>query len=106
MIDTSGIRFHVTRLCGGQDLLLTPDKKIPIDLDRVYIEMKSQYARGPKDCVKFDWNGIMMTVYPAGSMLFGFFNNRLKAEEYAREILKEIAREEDETKIGFIDEKI
>lgn len=106
MSDFSDVRFTVTRLCGGQDLVLTPDRKIPIDCDRVYTEMKSSYARGPKDCVKFDWNGIMITVYPAGSILFGFFNNRVKAEQYARQILSEIVREDDEKKIGFVDENI
>lgn len=106
MEDFSDLKFTVTRLCGGQDLLLTPNRKIPIDLDRVFTEMKSTYPRTTKDFVKFDWNGLSMTVYPAGSILFWFFNNRPKAEEYARQLLSEIVRKEDEIKIGYVDEKI
>ena len=95
-MDFSGLRFTVTRLCGGQDLVLTPERKIPVDCDRVFVQMKSTYTRGAKDSARFDWNGIMITVYPAGSIMFSFFNNRPKAEEYARQILSEIYDENDE----------
>ena len=105
-MDFSDIRFTVTRLCGGQDLVLTPDRKIPIDCDRVFELMKSTYVRGAKDSARFDWNGLMITVYPAGSMMFSFFNNRVKAEEYARKILEEIYDENDERIVGFVEERI
>ena len=105
-MDFSNIRFTVTRLCGGQDLVLTPDRKIPIDCDRVFELMKSTYVRGAKDSARFDWNGLMITVYPAGSMMFSFFNNRVKAEEYARKILEEIYDENDEKIVGFVEERI
>ena len=105
-MDFSDIRFTVTRLCGGQDLVLTPDRKIPIDCDRVFELMKSTYVRGAKDSARFDWNGLMITVYPAGSMMFSFFNNRVKAEEYARKILEEIYDENDEKIVGFVEERI
>lgn len=105
MDDFSDLRFTVTRLCGGQDIMLTPDHKIPIDIERVHTEMHSKYTKNSQ-FVKFDWNGLCITVYPAGSVLFFFFNDRRKAEEYARIILKEIVRKEDEYKIGFVDERI
>lgn len=105
-MDFSDLRFTVTRLCGGQDLVLTPNRKIPIDCDRVFVQMKSGYVRGAKDSARFDWNGMMITVYPAGSILFSFFNNRRKAEDYAREILSEIYDPEDEKRIGFVEERI
>lgn len=106
MADLSDIKFTVTRLCGGQDLLLTPSRKIPIDLDRVYSEMNSPYPRTTKDFIKFDWHDLSLTLYPAGSILFWFFNNRPKAEEYARQLLSEIVRDEDAEKIGYVEEKI
>ena len=105
-MDFSDLRFTVTRLCGGQDLVLTPNRKIPIDCDRVFMQMRSQYTRGAKNSARFDWNGLMVTVYPAGSIMFSFFNNRSKAEEYARMILSEIYDENDERTIGFVDERI
>ncbi len=105
MADFSGLRFTVTRLCGGQDLLLTPDHKIPVDIDRVHSEMKSRYTKNSQ-FVKFDWKDVCVTVYPAGSVMFFFFNDRVKAEKYARELLSEIVREEDEKKIGFVNEHI
>ena len=105
-MDFSNLRFTVTRLCGGQDLVLTPDRKIPVDCDRVFVQMKSTYVRGAKDSARFDWNGIMITVYPAGSIMFSFFNDRVKAEEYAKSILSEIYDENDEEKIGFVEERI
>ena len=42
----------------------------------------------------------------AGSMMFSFFNNRVKAEEYARKILEEIYDENDERIVGFVEERI
>ena len=105
-MDFSDLRFTVTRLCGGQDLVLTPDRKIPVDCDRVFVQMKSTYIRGARDSARFDWNGIMVTVYPAGSIMFSFFNDRVKAEGYAKEILSEIYDENDEKKIGFVEERI
>lgn len=102
----SGLRFTVTRLCGGQDLVLTPERKIPIDCNRVFVQMKSGYVRGAKDSARFDWNGLMVTIYPAGSIMFSFFNNRVKAEEYARKILEEVYDPEDEKKVGFVEERI
>ena len=106
MTGLSDIRFTVTRLCGGQDLLLTPERKIPIDLDRVYAEMKSCYPRATIDFIKFDWNGLSLTLYPAGSILFWFFNDRPRAESYARQLLSEIVRDEDISKIGYVTERI
>ena len=105
-MDFSGLRFTVTRLCGGQDLVLTPDRKIPIDCDRVFVQTGSTYVRGARDSARFDWNGIMVTVYPAGSIMFSFFNDRVKAEGYAKAILSEIYDENDERKIGFVEERI
>ena len=69
-MDFSDIRFTVTRLCGGQDLVLTTDHKIPVDCDRVFKKMRSPYSRGARDSARFDWNGMMVTVYPAGSIYF------------------------------------
>ena len=105
-MDFSGLRFTVTRLCGGQDLVLTPERKIPVDCDRVFVQMKSTYTRGAKDSARFDWNGISVTVYPAGSIMFSFFNDRIRAEQYARQILSEIFSEEDIEKIGYVEEAI
>ena len=105
-MDFSDIRFTVTRLCGGQDLVLTPDRKIPVDCDRVFVQMKSSYTRGARDSARFDWNDIMVTVYPAGSIMFSFFNDRVKAEEYARMILSEIYDENDVKTVGYVEERI
>ncbi len=105
-MDFSDVHFTVTRLCGGQDLVLTPDRRIPIDCDRVFYEMKSPYIRGPRDSARFEWNGLTVTVYPAGSIMFLFFNDRVKAEGYARQILSDIYDEKDEEKIGFVEERI
>ena len=105
-MEFSDLRFTVTRLCGGQDLVLTPNRKIPIDCDRVFAQIKSSYIRGAKDSARFDWNGIMITIYPAGSIMFSFFNDRPRAEEYARMILSEVYDENDEKRIGFVEENI
>lgn len=105
-MDFSDLRFTVTRLCGGQDLVLTPDRKIPVDCDRVFEQMKSPYTRGARDSARFDWNGMMITIYPAGSILFSFFNNKKKAEEYTKAILSEIYDENDERTVGFVEERI
>lgn len=105
-MDFSDLRFTVTRLCGGQDLVLTPERKIPIDCDRVFVQMKSPYTRGARDSARFVWNNLTVTVYPAGSIMFLFFNDRVKAEEYARRILSEIYDDNDERTVGFVEERI
>ena len=105
-MDFSDLRFTVTRLCGGQDLVLTPNRKIPVDCDRVFTQMESRYTRGARDSARFDWNGLMITVYPAGSIMFSFFNDRPKAEEYAKMILTEIYDENDVKTVGYVEERI
>ncbi len=105
-MDFSGLRFTVTRLCGGQDLVLTPDRKIPVDCNRVFVQMKSPYVRGARDSARFVWNDITVTIYPAGSIMFSFFNDRPNAEEYARQILSEIYDKNDERTVGYVEERI
>ena len=68
--------------------------------------MRSPYSRGARDSARFDWNGMMVTVYPAGSIYVFFFNDRVRAEEYARKILSEIYDENDERTVGFVEERI
>ena len=45
-------------------------------------------------------------VVGAGSIYFFFFNDRVRAEEYARKILSEIYDENDERTVGFVEERI
>ena len=86
--------------------MLTPDRKIPVDCDRVFVQMKSPYVRGARDSARFVWNDITVTIYPAGSIMFSFFNDRPKAEGYARQILSEIYDENDERTVGYVEERI
>ncbi len=105
MEDFSGLRFTVTRLCGGIDLLVRPEKKIPIDLDRVHAQMHSEYQKS-REFVNFDWNGYYITLYPAGSILIFHENNKGTAIDIARSILSEVYDERDAEKVGYVDEKV
>ena len=105
MEDFNQLRFTVRRLCGGIDILVTPERKIPIDLDRVHAQMGSEYAKS-KDMVVFDWNGYSVTLYPAGSIMIFHQNNKGSAIEMARRILSEVYDEKDAETVGYVDEKV
>lgn len=105
MEDFSELNFTVKRLCGGVDILLTPERKIPIDTERVHELMKSDYGKN-RNFVNFDWRDYSVTVYPAGSILFFHQNNKGSAIALARELLAEIYDEKDVETIGYVDEKV
>lgn len=105
MEDFSELNFTVKRLCGGIDILLTPERKIPIDTERVHELMKSDYGKN-KNFVNFDWRDYSVTVYPAGSILFFHQNNKGSEIALARELLAEIYDEKDVETVGYVEEKV
>lgn len=105
MEDFSTMRFTATRLCGGIDLVVTPERPIPIDIDRVHDQMGSEYQRNG-GYVNFDWNGYFVTLYPAGSVMVFHVPDKIKAIEMARRILSDVYDEDDAEKIGHAVENV
>ena len=79
-------KYGMVRLCEGRSIMLTPRCSILIDLDVVSREL-SAVSRFEDEYVKVGWNGVLVTLYRKGSMLFYHLDDRDVAERYATDIL-------------------
>ena len=85
----SYLKFGAVRLCEGKSLMLTPSDSVYIDMDDAEKRF-SLISRMENEFVKIDWNGVPVTIYSTGSMLFYHLNDRDIAESYAINILIEL----------------
>ena len=78
------------RLCGGFSVMVRPDEDLDIDLDSV--DCFDTFSRGHA-LMKFMWDGIEVTLYRSGGLIFYHFEDQEKAGEYALEIWKKLGIE-------------
>ena len=84
------MRYHVTMLCGGQSMMLTPSETTAVDLKRAAGILGESVLRSSEDLVEFMFRGIKITAYANGSLMFYHFIDLEKATEYADEVLAKI----------------
>lgn len=81
------MKFHVTMLCGGKSMMLTPSETVSVDL--VEAEKKvTDVVKSSNEMLEFMYHDIKITIYSSGNVFFYHFTDRPKAFEYAEEILK------------------
>lgn len=80
------MKFHITMLCGGQSMMLTPSDTYKIDLDSIKEKLPG-VIKSSKDMLEFMYKGIKITLYTSGSVFFYHFIDKEKAFVYAEEIL-------------------
>lgn len=83
------MRYTVTRLCGGKALMVSPDEDLGLDMAKV-----SEKASGFGDLKQSDdamavfrWDGMEVTVYTQGKIMFFPLSDRDSAIRRAGELL-------------------
>ncbi len=82
------MRFAMIRLCGGASAMLTPDRKIAIDLGKC--NAIGDIIASNAEYIQFMWKGVRVTLYSNGSILFYHFIDEEKSRGYASDILRTI----------------
>ena len=85
------MKYHITMLCGGESMMLTPSEIYRLDLEDAVGKMDDEILRSNKDMVEFMHKGVKLTLYTNGSIMFYHFTDLEVAYAYADEVL-EIAK--------------
>ena len=84
------MKYHITMLCGGESMMLSPSEIYKLDLEDVVDKMDDGVLRSNKDMVEFMYDGVKLTLYTNGSIMFYHFTDTDVAYSYADEILEKI----------------
>ena len=88
------MKFTITRLCGGKALMASPADTMDIDLDKA-AEILSQDGFVKKRneeglMLILDWNGMEVTLYTQGKVMFYPLSEKELAIGYATKMLEMI----------------
>ena len=84
------MRYHVTMPCGGESMMLAPPDRPKIDMSSVPGSLGDSVLRANKDMVEFMYNGVKLTLYPNGSVMFYHFTDLDVATAYADEVMAKV----------------
>jgi hypothetical protein len=87
------MRFAVTRLCGGEAIMTANVEVQDLDMDKAEKAMQSMGAvTKQKDPMMLvvAWNGMDVTIYPQGKVMFFKLKDKETAIEYATKIIEAI----------------
>ena len=76
------------RLCGGFSVMIRPDSDMGLDLRT--LDCFDDVSKKNAIMLKFPWEGIEVTMYRDGSLIFYHFEDQEIAEKYAGEIWERI----------------
>ena len=82
------MRYHITMLCGGQSMMLSPSERSKFDTLKVSEIIGDRVLRATKDMVEFMYNDVKLTLYPNSSIMFYHFTDLDVAHTYADEVLE------------------
>ncbi len=85
------MRYHVTMLCGGQSMMLTPSETTAVDLRNAADILGDSVLRSSEDMVEFMFREVKITAYANGSLMFYHFTDLDSANAYSDEILHMIS---------------
>lgn len=83
------MRFSVNRLCGGKALMMSSVDVLDIDMG-VALEVLSSIGKVTQNddlMIVMEWNGMEVTFYPQGKIMFHPLENTEEATHYATDIL-------------------
>ena len=80
------MKYHITMLCGGQSMMLSPSERPKFDILEVSKGL-TDVLRASKDMVEFMYRDVKLTLYPNASIMFYHFTDLEVAYSYADEIL-------------------
>ena len=87
------MRFTTARLCGGKSLMAISAEPMEIDLEKAARDAPSKgWAVSQKDemMLVFQWNGMDVTLYSQGKVMFFPLEDRSLCIKYATEILESL----------------
>ena len=91
------MRFQITRLCGGKALMCTPRDMMSLDMSKAekVMSAKGEIVSSGDMMLVSKWNGMEVTLYLQGKVMFFPLSDKDLAVRYATEILEEIAHAND-----------
>lgn len=86
------MRFVVTTLCGGKAQMAASREYLDLDMEKAREVMSSlgEIKSFDEMMMVSEWNGMEVTIYPQGKVMFHPLTDKGKAVEYATEILERI----------------
>ena len=88
------MKFTITRLCGGKALMASPADMMDIDLDKAAdILSREGFVKKRNEeglMLIMDWNGMEVTLYTQGKIMFYPLSEKEQAIEYATKMLEMI----------------
>ena len=90
------MKFTITRLCGGKALMASPADIMDIELDKAAeILSKDGFVKKRNEeglMLIMDWNGMEVTLYTQGKVMFYPLSEKELAIEYATKMLEMIKK--------------
>ena len=86
------MKFTTTRLCGGLAIMASPVQEIDIDMARAFSVLSEMGEIKEKDelMIVMSWNGMDVTVYPQGKIMFHPLSDKAEAVKLANDIISMI----------------
>ena len=86
------MRFTITMLCGGLALMVSSKEKLDIDLSRAHDVFSNigEITQIDDSMLVMRWNGMEVTVYPQGKVMFHPLKDKEAALDYASELLNKL----------------
>ena len=86
------MRFMVTTLCGGKAQMAASKERMDLDMTKAEEVLSSMGPIKTKDemMIVSEWNGMEVTLYPQGKIMFHPLTDKNKAVEYATDILSKV----------------
>ena len=88
------MKFSVTRLCGGKALMAASADRMDIDLGHASEILSGEgfVTKSLEDglMLVMDWNGMEVTLYPQGKIMFHPLSDKDTSVRYATDILEKV----------------
>jgi hypothetical protein len=83
------MKFSIARLCGGKALMVSPNIDLGIDMEKAssILSDVGEIKENDDLMIVMLWNGMEVTVYPQGKIMFHPLSDRETAVEYASRFL-------------------
>jgi len=87
------MRFTTARLCGGKALMAISAEPLDLDLSKAAALLKAEGCT-IKECdelvMVYDWNGMEVTLYPSGKVMYMPLSDRAVCISYATALLEKL----------------
>lgn len=88
------MKFTISRLCGGEALMSIPQDSFDIDMEKalkVIEDMDCEIKQKDEMMIVFSWNGMEVTLYSQGKIMFFPLKDKNLCVKYSIELLGKVA---------------